>query len=175
MKARYHVISGGIAASFLVPALGVNSVFFLAASILMDGDHYLDYLYRNGFKDFSVKRMFTFHELLFKAEQGANFLALNIIHTAEFLLLVYVASALTGWIWLRAILWGMLFHMIFDLVYLYRHGRLFKRAFSIIEYLIRQNRMKRQGMCPHSPYHSALKAMSMGHGSSKDEDGEAKQ
>ena len=161
VKPQYHALSGGIVASLLIPVLGVNSVVFWASSVLIDGDHYLDYIYRNRFKDFSVKRMFTFHELLFVKGEKKDFLGLNIMHTVEFLLLVYVASALTGWMWLKAVLWGMLFHMLVDLVYLYRQGRLFRRAISIIEYAIRWKRMKRQGLCPELPYHSTLQAMSV--------------
>ncbi len=175
MKSQYHIVSGGIVASLLIPVLGVNSVVFWVSSVLIDSDHYLDYLYRNGFRDFSVKRTFTFHDLLSKKGQGQDLLGLNLMHTVEFLLLLYATSALTGWIWLKAALWGMLFHMLVDLVYLYRQGRLFRRAFSIIEYAVRWSRMKRQGLHPEAPYHSTLKTMSVVSESSKDEGGEAKQ
>ena len=112
--------------------------------------------------------MFTFHELLFGKADKPDFLALNVSHTLEFILLVYVAGAVTGWMWLQAVLWGILFHMVFDLMYLYRQGRLFRRALSIIEYVIRWRRMKRQGLRPELPYHSVLKAMSVIPGSSND-------
>lgn len=174
MKPQYHIVSGGVAASLLIPVLGVNSVVFWASSVLIDGDHYLDYLYRNGFKDFSVKRMFTFHELLFTRGQEQNFLGLNIMHTVEFLLLLYAVATFTGSTLVMAALWGMLFHMVVDVIYLYRQGRLFRRAFSIVEYAIRWNRMKRQGLRPQLPYHSALKAMSVVSDPSKDEGGDAK-
>jgi len=175
MKPQYHALSGGIPAFLLIPVLGVNSAIFWAFSVLIDGDHYLDYLYRNGFKDFSIKRMFTFHEMLFTKGREQNFLGLNIMHTVEFLLLLYTASVLTGWMWLKAILWGALFHVVVDLVYLYRQGRLFRRALSIVEYVIRWKYMKRQGLRPELPYHSTLEAMSVGSQFSKDEVREAKQ
>ena len=175
MKVQYHVLSGGIVASLLIPVLGPNSAIFWASSVLVDGDHYLDYLYRNGFGDFSVKRMFTFHELLFKRGQEHDFLGLNIMHTVEFLLLLYVASALTDWIWLKAVLWGMLFHLVTDLIYLYYRGRLFRRALSIIEYVIRWQWMKRHGLHPELPYQSTLEAMSLGSRTSKHKVGKAEQ
>ncbi|MFC2016649.1 hypothetical protein ACFLUF_02930 [Chloroflexota bacterium] len=168
MKSQYHVLSGGIAGLLLIPVLGVNSAIFWASSVLIDGDHYLDYLYRNGFKDFSVKRMFTFYELLSRKRARKDFVGLNVLHTVEFLLLVYIASALTSWIWLKAVFWGMLFHMVFDLGYLYWQGRLFRRAFSIIEYVVRWNRMKRQGLRPQITYQSTLKSMCVGYRSSED-------
>ncbi len=161
MKAQYHVLSGGIAASLLIPVLGVNSAVFFASSILIDGDHYIDYVFRNGFKDFSVKRMFTFHDRLFDVGGRKNFLGLNIFHTVEFLLLEYAASTLTDWMWLRAALWGILFHMAVDLIYLYRLGRLFRRALSVFEYIVRWRRMKRRGLQPEQPYHLALQQMSL--------------
>ena len=175
MKAEYHILSGGIAASLLIPVLGVNSAVFWASSVLIDGDHYLDYLYRNGFKDFSIRRMFTFHKLLFEEEENQNFLGLSVMHTVEFLLGVYAVSALTGWVWLKAALWGMLFHMAIDLVYLYRQGRLFERALSIIEYVIRWKRMRRRGLHPEQPYQSALQAMFVLSDPPEDKDGQANQ
>lgn len=175
MKPQYHIVSGGVVASLLIPVLGVHSAVFFASSVLIDGDHYLDYLYRNRFKDFSVKRMFTFHELLFTRGQKQNFLGLNIMHTVEFLLLLYAVAAFTGSALTMAALWGMLFHMLVDLVYLYRQDRLFRRALSVTEYVIRWNRMKRQGLHPEVPYHSTLKAMSLVSDPSEDEGGEAKQ
>ncbi|MFC1990596.1 hypothetical protein ACFLU9_00390 [Chloroflexota bacterium] len=173
MQARYHAISGGVAASLLIPVLGVNSIFFFASSILIDGDHYLDYVYRNGFKDFSVRRMFAFHEHLFKKASVRNLLALNIMHTVEFLLLMHAASVITDWVWLKAALWGILFHMAFDLIYLYIKGRFIHRSFSVVDYLVRWNRRKRQGLNPELPYQSALKAISVRPVVSEDEGVEA--
>jgi len=160
MKAQYHALSAGIAAPMLIPVLGPYSAVFFASSVLIDGDHYLDYLYRNGFKDFSVKRMFTFHKKLYENWKGKTFLGLNIGHTAEWLLLVYGAYAITDWMWLKAALWGMLFHMVFDLIYGYQRKGLRRRALSIIEYIIRWNRMKRRGLHPELPYTSTLRVMS---------------
>lgn len=159
MKAQYHVLLGAAAASALIPVLGVNSTFFLVSSVLIDSDHYIDYVYRNGFRDFSVKNMFIFHDLLNKNAQKSALLGLNLMHTIEFLLLVYIAVALTGWTWLMALLWGMLFHMLVDVIYLWRRGILFRRAYSIIEYLIRWNIMKQHGLHPQLPYLFALETM----------------
>lgn len=172
MKAQYHALTGGIAAAALIPVLGPYSAVFFASSVLVDGDHYLDYLCRNGFKDYSVKRMFVFHEKLFAKGKEQNFLGLNIGHTVEWMLLVYAASAITDWIWLKAALWGMLFHLFLDLVYLYLKKRLTRRAISIIEYFIRWNNMKRKGLQPGLFYLSTLQTM---FGSSKGKIGKTKQ
>ncbi|MFH0769213.1 MAG: hypothetical protein V1932_06575, partial [Chloroflexota bacterium] len=100
---------------------------------------------------------------------------LNILHTVESLLLLYGASVLTDWMWLKAVLWGMVFHIVTDLIYLYRWRRLFRRAFSIIEYVIRQRSMKRQGLDPQLPYRSVLEAMALVSRVPKDKIGKAEQ
>ena len=64
MQARQHTIIGAVAATALIPFLGINSAIFWAAAVLIDGDHYTEYVYRNGFRDFSIKRMFWYYELL---------------------------------------------------------------------------------------------------------------
>ena len=156
MKARYHALTGAVAASALIPVLGVNSVVFWAGSVLIDGDHYVDYVYRNGFRDFSIKRMFRFNELLFKEVKMRRFLNLNLLHTIEVLILLYIAGEITSWLWLQAIFWGMLFHVATDLVYMYVKGSLFRRALSIVEYAVRWNNIKRHGCRPEEIYSSAL-------------------
>ena len=140
----------------------------MASSVLIDGDHYLDYLCRNGFRDFSLKRMFTFYELLGQRGGESDFLGLSGMHTVEFLLMVYAVGVVTGWLWLKAVLWGLLFHLLLDLVYLYRKGRMFQRALSIIEYAIRWQRMRRRGRHPELIYRSTLEAMSVATRSDKD-------
>lgn len=159
MKLQHHVLFGGLAASALVPALGVNSAVFWASSVLIDGDHYLDYVYRNGFRDYSVKRGFAFHKLLYERGKEPDFLGLNLMHTAEFITLAGVAAAITGWTWLMAALGGIVFHMLLDLFYLYRQGRFFRRALSIIEYIVRVKLMKRRGLRPELPYQLALQSL----------------
>lgn len=159
MKPQHHAIIGGAVALALVPALGVNSAVFWASSVLIDGDHYIDYVYRNGFKDYSIKRMFDFHDLLSDRGKERSFISLNLMHTAEFILLLGVAVAITGWTWLIAMLGGILLHMLLDLSYMYRQGILFSRAFSIIEYFIRWRRMKRQGLRPELHYQVVLDSM----------------
>jgi len=162
MKLEYHLVAGGVASAALIPVLGVNSAAFFASSVLIDFDHYLDYVYRNNFTDFSVKRMFAFHEFLYEKTNETLFLGLSVMHTVEFLLLVYAVAALTGVAAIEAILWGLLFHMVLDLIYLYRQGRLFRRALSIVEYVIRWNRLKRHGLHPELPYDLALEALLAG-------------
>ena len=84
MKVEYHVVAGGVASAALIPVLGVNSAAFLTASVLIDVDHYLDYVYRNNFTDFSIKRMFAFHDFLEEKASEIPFVVLSVMHTVEF-------------------------------------------------------------------------------------------
>jgi hypothetical protein len=159
MKLQYHAVIGGTVALALTPALGLNSVIFWASSVLVDGDHYVEYVYRNGFKNYSIKRMFEFYCLLSKSRKEPNFLSLDLMHTAEFILLISVATAMTGWVWMIATLGGIFLHILLDLFDMYLHGVLFRRSLSIIEYFVRLRRMKRQGIRPELHYQSVLESM----------------
>lgn len=159
MKSRYHVSSGGILSLLLIPVLGFYTILFWLASFLIDADHYLDYICRNGFKDFSIRKMFIYNDGLHEFAQAKNFLGLSILHTAEFILAVYVASAATGWLWIKAILWGLLFHMVLDIAYLAYQRQLSRRAISLIEYAIRWRLMKKHGLKPDIPYRKVLDSM----------------
>lgn len=161
MKARYHALAGALAASALVPVLGVNSTVFWTASVLIDGDHYVDYIYRNGLKDFSIKGMFRFYEslsdVLTKEGKKPCFLTISLLHTIEALVFFYIAGELTDWLWLQSVFWGMLFHLSTDLVHRFvRRGRIFGRALSIVEYVVRWHNMKRHGCQPQAIYRKAL-------------------
>jgi len=156
MQARYHALSGGIAALALTPVLGIDGAVFFCASVLIDSDHYLDYLYRNKFTNFSIERMFEYNRILAGKASESGFLGLSIMHTVEFLSLVYAAAALIGFSFLWATLWGLIFHMAFDLIYLQRRGMVFTRALSLVEYVIRWNRLTRRGLRPGLPFSVAL-------------------
>lgn len=153
------MLAGGVVSAALIPVLGVNSAAFFASSVLIDFDHYLDYIYRNKFTDFSVKRMFAYADHLDAKMPGQHFVGLSVMHTVEFLLLVFAISALTNLASIEAILWGLLFHLGLDLIYVYRRGIFFHRALSIVEYIIRWNRLKRQGLYPELPFRLALDAV----------------
>ena len=159
MKSRYHVTSGGLVSLLLIPVLGYYSILFWLASFLIDVDHYLDYVFHNGFRDFSIRNMFVYNDRLHQFSRGRDFIGISILHTAEFVLAVYIASELLNWFWLKAILWGILFHMILDIVYLACQRRLFSRALSLIEYIIRWRSLKNRGLKPEEPYRKALDSM----------------
>jgi hypothetical protein len=150
------VILGGICSAVLYPVLGVKCLAFWAASVLLDADHYLEFLYHNGIRNFSLSKAVTFHNILHDFRERAEFINLSIFHTIECLLSVYFLILWLDSPWLRAIFYGMLLHVISDAVYLYRLGIFFKRANSIIEFRIRKSVMERNGIYPRVLYKEAL-------------------
>jgi len=160
VRLREHVLLGGGAALALSPVLGApGSAIFWVASVLIDADHYGDYLHRNGFRDWSPRRMFEFHRLLFMRIHRPDFLALSLCHTVEFFTFVYVAAAVLRSSALWAVFWGMCFHLFLDLIFLVWHRAVFSRALSLVEYVIRRRRMRERGADPDLVYEEVLTAM----------------
>ena len=154
-----HAFIGGVAALAVSPVLGPSSAVLWASSWLIDGDHYWDYIYRNRFRDFSLRRAREFNRVLNEEAKGRPFVALHVLHTVEFLGLLAGVAAMSGNSWLWAIFWGSLLHVGLDLAYVYSRHILFWRAFSIVEYAIRWKVMKQRGKHPELPYHRALRAL----------------
>jgi hypothetical protein len=158
LKPSHHLVLGTVAAVALVPVLGTHSLPFGVAAVLIDADHYLDYLYRNGFKDFSLRRAVQWHDFLIAQVRRNPFLGLSLFHTVEVLALTGLLSFATGYLFLWAVFWGMLFHFGTDLVHEFRHRLYFKRAVSLVEYVVRWNLMKKRGQTPEAPYLASLDA-----------------
>jgi hypothetical protein len=155
-----HVILGGGAALALSPILGAEgSLTFWASSVLIDIDHYWDYLHRNGFRDWSWRKTFTFHAELWKRVADPSFLGLNLFHTIEWFLFVGSVAVWWGSSALLAVLGGMIFHLSLDLLRLASHRAMFKRALSIVEYWIRRQRLFQMGLNPDGVYAEALAAL----------------
>jgi hypothetical protein len=159
MRLPEHVALGGAAAAALYPIVGEKCLLFWAASVLIDVDHYWDFLYRNGFKDFSVRRMFKFHDSIRAMIHRPDFIGINLFHTLEWLALCYVISRVTGSSYIQMMLAGMVFHFFLDVLWMIYLRAPFKRAYSIIEYVVRFRRMERQGLLPHRFYQDVLKKM----------------
>ena len=84
MTLKEHLAYGGVATAALYPRFGEKTLLFYAASVLIDADHYIDYLYYARFRDWSVKRMFQFHNTLASWRNSPNMMALEAFHCAEF-------------------------------------------------------------------------------------------
>lgn len=163
MRLREHVILGGGAAAVLAPVLGAqDSVIFLASSVLIDVDHYWEYLQRNAFKDWSWRKTFRFHATLFARIDEPDFLGLNLFHTVEWFLAVGLAGAWLGSSALVEVFLGMAYHLGLDLVFLCWHRATFKRALSLIEYYVRRQLLVARGLDPDRIYREALAEIGVG-------------
>ncbi len=140
MKLTRHIIAGGAGSLALWPFIGRGAAVFGLASVLIDFDHYLDFLYRNGFKNFSVRKMFAYYEALDRRfeKNGKNVLFLSMFHTGEFLILWYCLAAWLGSYFMTLVFWGMIFHLFFDFIYMAKKKCVFARAYFLTEYLIRR-------------------------------------
>ena len=160
MQPKYHILIGTVVAAPLLPTFGpLASAGFLVGSLLIDSDHYLDFLVHNRFRSFSIRKMFLYHQHLFSRIRRADFLSLEIFHTIEFLGCMLGLSFLSGSLLLQAVTAGMITHALSDALYLKRIGALSSRAYSFVEYLIRKRRMVQQGIALERPYQEALDQM----------------
>jgi hypothetical protein len=151
MKLREHLLIGGAAAVFLYFyyhwALWKAALFW-AAEVLIDADHYWDYLWRSKFSDWSGWRMFRYYRLIDKYGNEKNFYAISLLHTAEVFLLVYILARFWSYNFFITVFWGMVFHLFLDMVNLVYKKKFFIRAYSVIEYLIRKPLLFKKGVDP---------------------------
>lgn len=159
MRAKQHILIGGIASLVLSPIIGLGAIPFWIGSVLIDTDHYLEFIYHNRLTNFSIRRMYDYHYLLSNWWSRPEFLNLSIFHTVEFLLLFYLGALWLDSPMLKAALWGMLFHLFLDIIHLLRLGVVNKRAYSVIEFFIRKEIMKRNGLHPFTVCNKAVEAV----------------
>lgn len=162
MRPVDHVIYGSIAASVLYPYAGVEAIYFWAGSFLIDIDHYLDYIYHNRFTDFSFRKMFDYHRALDRFWFSPEFLNVEIFHTIEFLMLLFLVSQWTASVPLLLVFFGFVFHSLLDVVHLYRHNAVTIRAYSFTEYYIRRKRLVEAGYRPRDIYDTAVRTVNGG-------------
>lgn len=158
---RDHVLLGGIVALGFLPFWGVwRSFVFWVATVLIDLDHFLHFLYCTRFKVFGVGPLFRFHEKVFEQRNHSELLSLEIFHTAEFLFLTgFLAAMVTPYLW--PVCWGFVLHIFVDFVHLKHFKILTKRSHSLVEYLLRRKRMLAMGKDPDHVFRIALKALKL--------------
>jgi hypothetical protein len=156
VRPRDHVILGSAASVGLYFYLGAgalhNVIFFWMASILIDIDHYLDYIYNNRFTDYSFKRMMAYHGLLYKRRFDPAFINLSIFHCVESMGALLITALYTGSTVLLYIWWGFLFHIVFDTIKLVYDGKPSIRSNTIIGYFFRVRRLRLQGFDTKAVY-----------------------
>lgn len=159
MCVRDHVLIGGAVSLILLPKIGFSAVFFWVGSVLIDIDHYLEFIYHNRLTSFSIGRMYNYHYILANWWSRPEFLNLSVFHTVEFMSAFYLGALWLDSPVLRAVFWGMLLHMFLDFIHITRLGAANKRAHSIIEFLIRKEIMKRNGLHPLTVCNEAMEVV----------------
>jgi hypothetical protein len=152
---RDHTIIGGAVSIILYPFIGLEAVCFFGASVLIDIDHYIDFIYHNGMKDFSPARMFRYHKILSQWLRDPEFLNMEIFHTVEFLTLILALAFMLNSPALTAIFFGLILHIGLDVVFLLRHKVLNKRIHSITGYFIKKKAFAEIGLDPARLYKKA--------------------
>lgn len=115
--------------------------------------------------------MFIYCNIIFDWKGRQGFLGLSIFHTIEIIMGVYLVSVWVNSDVIKAIFWGMVFHMILDIINLLKIKSLFARVFSLIEYIIRKQLLIRNGFLPNKMHEEALIAVNNRFRISKDTKG----
>ena len=137
----------------LYPHWGLWRAFlFCVAEVLIDADHYWDYLWRSKFVDWSGWRMFRYYRFITQRLHDKNYLAFSLLHTAEVFIAVYLLARYWNYAFFMTIFWGMAFHLVLDMIWLLKYKVFFVRAYSIIEYWTRKRSMLRRGLNPDGFY-----------------------
>lgn len=157
MRPRSHVIYGGVGAAALYPVLGTGSMWFWGASVLIDIDHYMDFVYHNRFTDLSFKRALDYHAVLNRYWKRPEFLNVEVLHTMEFIAPLFALSWWTGSAVLLSVTLGFAFHIGLDITSLTLAGVPFIRAHSCTEYFIRKRLLARRGLNPADLYQEAIR------------------
>ena len=131
MTLKQHTIQASIGSIILGPFLGIDTIVFFLSMILIDVDHYFEFVI--VCRRFGIRDMFKYYDWVWEEKQMVY--GLSLFHTAEIFLMLFVLGFWSYYFWL--ILFGFSVHLMFDLYYLYVHNCFFNRAFSIVEYLIR--------------------------------------
>ncbi|MBE9531846.1 MAG: hypothetical protein IME98_03475 [Proteobacteria bacterium] len=150
MRPRDHVILGTAASAALYSLSDYiaiqNLIYFWLATILIDIDHYLDYIYNNKFTDYSFKRMMRYHGLLYNRRFDPAFINLSIFHSVESMGALGAVTLYTGSTALLYIWWGFLFHIALDTIKLVYDGKPSIRSNTAVGYILRVKRLNKQGL-----------------------------
>lgn len=149
MRMTTHIALGGVVAAAAYPKFGATwALVFWAATVLIDLDHYMEYLFYNRMDDFSVKKMFLYFDEIGLRCRRPGFLNLSVFHTAEVLIPLCLLAWWSGSAPMQAVVAGFIFHILLDIMYLIHRRGINLRAHSIVEYFIRKRLMERRGLSP---------------------------
>ncbi len=143
MKLANHLILTAPFATLIAWDAGfVPAALLYGGAVLMDVDHFIFYAMRTG--RYNLIEMFSWYEQSDKLCTSTSYYGLNIFHAAEVFALVSLAASY--WPVLSWLLLGMGYHLLLDIIWLYRHPTISVkvRAFSWIEHLVRRWRGERE-------------------------------
>lgn len=139
MYPKMHFLLGLIPAGyFLATENWIFALVFLAATVLIDVDHYIVYLFLTRFQDLSVKNAFNF--FVDKRNRYIHRKKIYLFHSIEFLLVLLLLLILLKESLLIAVILGLVFHLILDFcqslwVLARSHKNHFKRQSILINLL----------------------------------------
>ena len=133
-----HMAQGIGSTALLYPFIGENAVIFGLSVVLIDIDHIIQYV--DDTKNLNPKGFFIYFNFLISNLKNRNidkdYLCINLFHTIEcYLLLLLLAGSFPV---LYYVLFGFLFHHLFDQIHMIKYEIPYIRAFSIPEYFIRK-------------------------------------
>jgi hypothetical protein len=145
---RDHLFLGLIVSLCMLPFFGwTGCVLFVAATVLIDLDHYAKFLWLTRFRYWGPSAMFLFFEEAHNRRYRPEFLVVEYIHTLEIFGLLACATFFWGGV-LVPIFAGMLFHELVDIINLIHLKILTKRCHSLIEYAWRVRKLRKRGLDP---------------------------
>ncbi len=110
----------------------LQAFLLIFGGFLIDTDHYIWYVWNK--KDWSLKRSYKWHYSLYLKKEKRKFL--HVFHTVESFIVV---SLLSFWHFIFLyILFGMVFHMILDVIQAVNH-RFYAKEISSLYSLIKGN------------------------------------
>lgn len=149
MRLKSHIIAGVIGTAILYPIFGPwRSAVFFISSVMIDADHYLDYLWKTKFEDWRPSQMFKYYDHVIANKFDKRKLGFSILHTIEAYIVIYFLAIVVNHDFFITVLGGMAYHMIFDALSFAKDRLHFIRAYSIMEYHIRKKRMQKKGLNP---------------------------
>lgn len=136
MMPKYHIFFGAIfsAILFFSGISFLNSFLFFLASVFIDVDHNIFYVYRK--KDWNFKNAYRFYKKLPLKHKPV----VHIFHTIEFIILILVLSYL--WSSFIFIFLGIVLHSIIDIIIMLYEKRIIGREFSLLRYLLTNDKSK---------------------------------
>ncbi len=132
---RSHLIQGAVYTTVLYPFVGVDATIVGISSVMIDIDHVLQYV--RDTRSVNPFGFFPYYDLL-KKTITPRYLSIDPFHTIEF----YVGLFVVGFYFpqVHFVLAGCLLHHLSDVVSQIRQKRLFCRAFSFVELVVRYGR-----------------------------------